>query len=553
MAKPRRKNYSKDQLWLFAELAEEADTISDIRARESQLRTEAEVRITEPVSHNFPPLIFPQRWELLKAEAEKRNVPIKPLIMPVQQALIEIEKERQQIEETGMGRLFIMSGVSGSGKSTFLNSLDLFIEGVSVHTITIRAIDRAEVIEDKLATLKREKRKMAVVVLEGKESPGALKSDELDILLTTLNADFRRGAGKQTLFVIPTTSQAVAQTISQRASDIGGMTTRSRPFYVYVGPPRSDYEQITDKMLRALNDSRGLFDYGITSQTAKGIAESSESIGQFMISCYEEIKRQQDALKATAFEIKRKNLHLWMIFCSFEEDNRRNYDIIRSLTISNYQYAQVGRMLTGDSNEIKFWEGRQAAFALAAQYLDLRVMYMPMRTANAIVTAYGSKELIDKLKEIELSDGEAAVKRESVRAIAQESIMGIAIGTYLRNEEFIERDIVRRNKPSERHKILFREFMKLSNDKDLNALVAQTLRDSLKTPGYSVYTELSLDENGHLITDIAVVTPTDIFCLEFKWRSSLLAESEITRETVGRVKDFAIQLPELRNVLGRLD
>jgi hypothetical protein len=242
-----------------------------------------------------------------------------------------------------------------------------------------------------------------------------------------------------------------------------------------------------------------------------------------------------------------------MVFASLEEDNRRNYDIIRSLTISNYQYAQVGRLLVGDANEIKFWEGREAAFALAAQYLDLRVMYMPMRTANTIVTAYGNKELIEKLKGIELEDGEKAVKREAVRTIAQESIMGIAIGAYLKGSEFIEREIVRRNRPTEKQKVLFKTFMSISNDKDLNALVAQALRDAIKTPDFNVYTEVVIDEVGHLRTDIAVVTPTDIYCLEYKWRSSQLAESEIIRETVVRVKDFAIQLPELRNLLGRLD
>lgn len=550
----KKKSHNPDQVPLFPEMFEQADTISKIRGRESRLRSEAEIRIPEPSTYNFPPLIFPQRWELLKAETDKRKVPLKPLIMPVQQALVEVEKERRQIVETGMGRLFIVSGVSGSGKSTFLNSLDLFIDGVSIHTITLRAIDSGEVVEDKLAALRREKSKLAVVVLEGKESPGALKSEEIDILLTTLNSDFRRDSGRQTLFVVPTTSQVVAQSISQRAADIGGMTTRSRPFYVFGGPHRNDYEQITDRTLRALNESRGLLDYGITTETVKGLIESSESIGQFMISCYEEIKRQQDALKATAFEVKRKNLHLWMVFCSYEEDNRRNYDIIRSLTTSNYQYAQVGRMLVGDSNDIKFWEGKQAAFALAAQYLDLRVMYLPMRTANSIVRAYGNKELLDKLKKVEFEDGEAIVKREMVRMTAQQSIEGTAIFAYLRNLEFIERDIVQRNKPSEKQKLLFKEFMKISNDKDLNALVAQVLRDSVKIPDYKVYTELSVaDESNRLITDIAVVTPTDIYCLEFKWRSSLLADSEIIRQTVSRVKDFAVQLLELRNILGRLE
>jgi hypothetical protein len=196
------------------------------------------------------------------------------------------------------------------------------------------------------------------------------------------------------------------------------------------------------RTLRALNDSRGLLDCGITTETVKGLIESSESIGQFMISCYEEIKRQQDYLKATAFEVKRKNLHLWMVFCSYEEDNRRNYDIIRSLTTSNYQYAQVGRMLVGDSNDIKFWEGKQAAFTLASQYLDLRVMYMPMRTANSIVRAYCNKELLDKLKKVEFEDGEAIVKREMVRMTAQQSLEGTAVFSCLQNTEFVERDIV---------------------------------------------------------------------------------------------------------------
>jgi hypothetical protein len=550
----KKKSHNQGQIPLFPEMVEQVDTLSEIRGRESRLRSEAEIHIPEPSNYNFPPLIFPQRWELLKAETDKRKVPIKPLITPVQQALAEVEKERRQIIETGMGRLFIVSGASGSGKSTFLNSLDLFIDGVSIHTITLRAIDSGEVVEDKLAALRREKNKLVVVVLEGKESPGALRSEEIDILLTTLNADFRRDLGRQTLFVIPTTSQIVAQSISQRAADIGGMTSRSRPFYVFTGPHRNDYEQITDRTLRALNDSRGLLDYGITTETAKGLIESSESIGQLMISCYEQIKRQQDALKATAFEVKRKNLHLWMVFCSYEEDNRRNYDIIRSLTTSNYQYAQVGRMLVGDSNDIKFWEGKQAAFALAAQYLDLRVMYLPMRTANSIVRAYGNKELLDKLKKIEAEDGEAIVKREMVRMTAQQSIEGTAVFAYLRNLEFIERDIVQRNKPSDKQKLLFKEFMNISNDKDLNALVAHVLRDSIKTPDYKIYTELSVvDGSKSLITDIAVVTPTDIYCLELKWRSSPLADGEIIRQTVSRVKDFSVQLPELRKILGKLE
>jgi hypothetical protein len=52
-----------------------------------------------------------------------------------------------------------------------------------------------------------------------------------------------------------------------------------------------------------------------------------------------------------------------------------------------------------------------------------------------------------------------------------------------------------------------------------------------------------------LVSDVAIVTPTDIYCLEFKWRSSILYEAEVIRETVQRVSEFTRELPELTKAL----
>src|SRR2546428_10857986 len=100
------------------------------------------------------------------------------------------------------------------------------------------SMDKREFVENALAVLRREKDKRSVVVLEGKEAPGSMKSDDIDVLLTTLNTDFRSGIGRNTLFVIPTTSQAVAQEIGDRAARIGGMTSKDKLFYVFNGPSR---------------------------------------------------------------------------------------------------------------------------------------------------------------------------------------------------------------------------------------------------------------------------------------------------------------------------
>src|SRR5205085_3439670 len=241
----------------------EVQALQVIKSRESQFRASAEVYAEKDIRVNFPPIILPPRWEALQAEARKKNVPLKALVMPVHEAIVTVEKEIRQIIETGIGKLFVVSGVTGSGKTTFLNSLNLFIGDVDVQSISSLSLDRRENIENALAAIRREATKVSIIVLEGREVPGSLTSDEIDVLLTTLNADFRRESGRRTLFVIPTTSQAVAQSISERAATIGGMTSREKPFYVFNGPSRNEYIRITNDTLRALNDSRILFQYGI--------------------------------------------------------------------------------------------------------------------------------------------------------------------------------------------------------------------------------------------------------------------------------------------------
>jgi|SRR5579875_28199 energy-coupling factor transporter ATP-binding protein EcfA2 len=560
MAKRRQGHKaSKYDQPLFPELEEEIkdyeETLAAVKSRELQIRTSVNILSDFQTPPNFPPIILPNRWEALQAEASKRKVPLKPLITPVRDAIMGLKREIRRVQETGTGKLFIISGVTGSGKTTFLNSLQLFIDGIGVHNIKLMTIDRRETVENALATLRREQDKISIIVLEGKETPGSFKNEEIDILLTTLNMDFRRDVGRRTIFVIPTTSSVVAQQVSERAASIGGMTSLDKPFYVFNGPPRNEYINITNNTLRALNESRTLLDYGVTDEIAKDLAESASSIGAFMGSCYNEITRQRDSLEQFAAPISRKRIHLWMIFCSMEENSRRNDDIIRSLTVGDLQHVQVRRVLTGDSKEVRFWESRKETFGIIADYLDLRIMYLPLRTANAIVTAYGHKELLEYLKALTSEEGGPVIKREAVRARAQESLTNTAIGAFLRGEGFIDRDPSKRGNLGPKQQELFKEIVKLAikDDKALNGAIAATLRDWLKEPGFRIATEVPLNETSSLITDIAVITDTDIYCLEIKWRSSLLNESDVIRETTGRISEFARELPELNMLLGSLE
>ena len=235
-----------------------------------------------------------------------------------------------------------------------------------------------------------------------------------------------------------------------------------------------------------------------------------------------------------------------MVFCSHEQDLRRSYDIVRALTVGGKQIAQVVRILSGQSKEVREWQSREAEFAQIASYLDLRIMYIPVRTALAIFTAYAPPEILKGLKE------QGLFQRETVKVRAQESIANTAIGAFLRGQDFTD-DPLRRGKLEENQHELFNEMMRIAvNDETLlNAMIAQALREWLSDPETPVVTEKEiLGDNRSLVTDIAVISSTDIYCLEMKWRSTQLHDSEVIRSTVARVTDFAKNLPELRHLVG---
>jgi hypothetical protein len=563
-SKGKKPNSTPDiyfQGLLFPVDDENLPSRADVKSREQQYRGTAQLYTEKLIQSNFQSIILPPRWEALQQVAKNRNVPLKPLIMPVSDAIFSIERELLQVQETGMGRLYVISGVTGSGKTTFLNSLNYFLPDITIHNLVQLNLDNSEAISDRLIAINRSEDKYSVVVMEGREAEGSLESAPLDRLLTALNADFRRKSGHRTLFVIPTTSSVVAQQISKRAEEIGGMTSRSRPFYIFNGPARDEYIPITNATLRALNQGRTLSDYGVSDALARDIAAASNSIGSFMMTCHEEVfNRQEHIIKAAgARDQRRKNIHLWMVFCSLEQKSRYNHDIIRALTSGNSQHAQVERLLVGDSKEVREWDGRHGAFALAAQYLDLRITYLPMRTAVAVTTAFGDREFVQHLKQIRLRENDpssAVLKREGVRSSAIDSIAGTAIGAFLLNEPFKPDDLTKRQVSPE-HQIIFPEIIKRtsSDDKSINAAVAQALREWIKNwkKTATVHTELDLTDNGTLKADIAVITPTDIYCLEMKWRSAELQDSEVTRETAGRVSEYARELPELKHLLASSD
>lgn len=256
-------------------------TSKDIKAFEQEMRSRASIYTESPQKPQFPDLIFPHRYESLEAIAKETGIQLRPIIRPVLEALEIIKQEMDFVSQTARGRLFVISGVTGSGKTTFLHSLHLFSdENFKIYDLKNIDLSSRQDIEAGLKSLNRDKQLISVVFLEGYEISGALNETQIDTLLTTLNTDFRSDTGRKTLFVIPTTSAVLAQNIGKKAMETGGMTSRDRQFYIFDGPPKNKYVEITSETIRTFNDNKTLLDYGVDDDLARDIAETSDSIGQ---------------------------------------------------------------------------------------------------------------------------------------------------------------------------------------------------------------------------------------------------------------------------------
>ena len=78
--------------------------------------------------------LLPDRFEGLNDTAGNKDVT--KIIVPVQSGIKKIKEYYEEISSSGRGAFLILLGNSGSGKTTFLRTLSIFIKDVEVVTLT---------------------------------------------------------------------------------------------------------------------------------------------------------------------------------------------------------------------------------------------------------------------------------------------------------------------------------------------------------------------------------------------------------------------------------
>mgnify|MGYP001781416189 FL=1 len=140
--------------------------------------------------------LLPDRFEGLYETIGDRDVT--KIIAPVDYGINTIKDVYEEIYSSGRGSFLILLGNSGSGKTTFLRTLDLFIENVEILTISNEMDIRSEI--NKLTESKYELR---IVIIEGRESILDMSNTEVTAAIHMINSFIRSPKGKKSLVVWP--------------------------------------------------------------------------------------------------------------------------------------------------------------------------------------------------------------------------------------------------------------------------------------------------------------------------------------------------------------
>jgi hypothetical protein len=137
------------------------------------------------VIEGIPQLTLPTRWELLQPRIQSDDVSLRTIIRPVPQAIQIVRNITEYLRTTSGCQVLVVRADTGSGKTTFLNTLPHYMPDVNFN---IQTLDLQFVSEDdfgsELNKLKLNIKGVNLIILEGREKPESISDRYIQVVLS---------------------------------------------------------------------------------------------------------------------------------------------------------------------------------------------------------------------------------------------------------------------------------------------------------------------------------------------------------------------------------
>ncbi|HEY0739298.1 MAG TPA: hypothetical protein VGD69_30530 [Herpetosiphonaceae bacterium] len=575
------KNTSPDQLPLFPDETPQPQKPSPKTLKLDQkkldlLRQKKETIIIEGI----PRLTLPTRWEQLQPRLEGNEVSLRTIIKPVYEAINVIRDIIEYLRTTDGCQVLVIRADTGSGKTTFLNTLPHYMQDVefSAQTIDLQTLDEEEFGKQLWNTFTSSD-KLNLIILEGREKPESISDRYIQIVLANINR-FARTRRVPMLIVIPTIEDQVARSWCEHGTRVGDLIPQQKLYggsqwYNYPGVPKDKYIEIAEETVRTLNSPYSLVEFGVSADEIRSWVDTAPTIGRFM-----EIlaNRISDRRRGARLQLKGRKEHVWIVYCN---PDVRHYDhtflVLDGLVQDEKLRVSPPKLITNsaDTTLAAHWrQGKQwNKLVNATNFLDVRLINMPIITTVTAALTYGSDKLLESFKHTSLAkyrdylteelgqlnidwDQVLSERRLQVRN-ANDSMERTNLFRLLRGLAAEEQ----RGGNTDTPKLLaqYRHLRDHTSESELHLYIGQTLQALLEYhqfPGFvGVETETRfVPDEPSPVPDVVIHTETDIYALEFHFLRKQIVSSEMSRYALTKVIEKYIKgLSHLSSLLNSID
>ena len=348
---------------------------------------------------------LPTRYEpLVRAFGDKA----KTTFVPSNQDLDAAKRFLTAAESAHQGKLIFIEADSGSGKSTFVHSLEVFLPDKVSSVIRLPPPHELAVVDipGYLAQL-APSQKFSVVNFDGREAP-YFQEAEYQTFLGAMNGVLR---SRSDLVVIwPVTDPTFSARLVTLLERVGGRSAFGpTPIHRLHGLPSSQYGQVLEKILQMANWR--LEDAAIATTEVDNLIQGAARVGAFL--------DDLQALISNRFDVGSVGVTFPSLVIAISSSEPKIRETCRSLRRADSFYIEASRLLmyTKKSNVAEWWANRATDLKSALPHvIALLNAQLVSLSASAVVHSvlhFGEPDLLSLVQGVRADRGNA---RKVVRA-----------------------------------------------------------------------------------------------------------------------------------------
>ncbi len=344
------------------------------------------MHVVEATQLVFPKedLFVPDRFEQLA----RGQVNLQTIVVPVKSELDFIRERVREMRAARRGAMVILRGETGSGKSTFLDTVGLFVQDI----VTVR-IPPNETVGAALESLPPSS-ETRVIVLEGREALRDVEAPVFEDAVHSINAHIR-GKSASDLVVWPANTDDMAERLAELAGALGGdalLGTGDR-IRLFSGPPPHEYSEIAQRTISALNEGASLAALGVTRERAEDLVGDAQTIGHYLGLIRDELVKNGDHVRGL---LAAERFRMWVVVIAGDDAERD----VSALTRGPFAVADIDRLLTAtEANVVKELREQPAELGILGTMLDARIVSLGTLEILAIAREFGDSALHELMKQ----------------------------------------------------------------------------------------------------------------------------------------------------------